>query len=281
MSLEVGGQAVIDGVMLRSKEAYAIAVRTKKGNIKSKRFPFISITKKNKILALPFIRGILSTGEMLYIGMKSLVWSAEKAEDEKITKKELTTTIAISILLVIGFFIALPLFLTKVFISNNSFFFSLIDGLFRLAIFLGYVWGIGFLNDVKYLYRYHGAEHKVVNCYENNKQVNLNNVKKFNTIHPRCGTSFIFIVFILSIILFSFITHPSWIVKFLGRIALIPIIAALGFELLKLSAKFKTNPIIKIIIYPGLLFQKLTTKLPSDRQLEVAISSFKALKLSN
>lgn len=279
MSLEIGGQAVIEGVMLRSKDSYAIAVRTKQGNIKTKRFPFISITKKNKLLGLPLIRGIISTGEMLYLGMKSLIWSTEQAEEEKLTKKELTITIAISVILVIGFFIALPLILTKTIVNGNSFIFSLIDGLFRLGIFLGYVWGIGFLKDVKTLFKYHGAEHKVVNCYEDKKPLTFENLKKYKTIHPRCGTSFIFIVFILSIILFSFITHPSWIVKFLERIILIPVIASLGYELLKLSAKLKNNQIIKIIIYPGLLFQKLTTKQPSNKQLEVAVASFKALEI--
>ncbi len=278
MSLEIGGQAVIEGVMLRSKEAYAIAVRSKNGGITAKRFPFISRAKGKKILGLPLIRGIISTGEMLYIGMKSIIWSSEQAQ-EKMSKKELALTIATAVLLVIGFFIALPLFFTKLIMDGHSVLFSFIDGLFRLGIFLAYIRGIGFLDDVKTLYKYHGAEHKVVNCYEDNQPLTLGNLRKYPATHPRCGTSFIFIVFILSIVLFSFITDPRWWVKFLERILFIPVIASFGFELLKLSARFRKSRIIKLLIFPGLLFQKLTTKEPSDRHLEVAVSSFRALKL--
>ncbi len=279
MSLEVGGQAVVDGVMLRSGRAYAIAVRARNGKIKARRFGFTSLTRKNKILGLPFVRGIISTGEMLYIGMRSIIWSSEQAENEKITKKELGTTLVVAILIVIGLFIALPLLLTKLIVHANNFFFNLIDGLFRLALFVSYVWLIGFFKDVQKLYQYHGAEHKVVNCYEAGKSVNVQNAGRYNTLHLRCGTSFIFIVFIVSIFLFSFIADPRWLVKFVERVALIPVITAIGYELLKLSARFKHNSLIRMLISPGLLIQKLTTKEPSEKQLEVAVASFKTLSL--
>lgn len=279
MSLEVGGQAVVEGVMLRSGRAYAIAVRARNGKIMTRRFGFISLIRKNKILGLPFVRGIISTGEMLYIGMMSIIWSSEQAENEKITKKELGTTLAVAILIVIGLFIALPLLLTKLIIHANSFFFSLTEGLFRLALFVSYVWLIGFFKDVQKLYQYHGAEHKVVNCYEAGKSVNAKNAKRYKTLHPRCGTSFIFIVLILSIFLFSFITDQRWLIKFMERIILIPVIAAIGYELLKLSSRFKHNLLSRLLIFPGLLIQKLTTREPSQKQLKVAVASFKSLSL--
>ncbi len=280
MPLELGGQAVMGGVMLRSKKDYAIAVRTLQGNIKTKRFGFVSLTRRYKALGLPLVRGMIATWEMLVIGMQSIIWSSSQIEKEKTTKTELGITIFISLILVVAFFVALPLLFAKM-ITGNSFLLSLIEGLFRLLIFVGYIWGIGFFSDVKKVYQYHGAEHKVVNCYDAGRAVNLKNAKNYSTLHPRCGTSFIFIIFALSVILFAFITAPSWWIKFIERIMLVPLIAGLGFETLKISARFKHNPLIKLIIYPGLFIQHITTKEPSDKQLMVAIASFKALKLPN
>lgn len=293
--IEVGGQAVIEGVMMRSPNYYSVSVRNQKGKIITKTK---KTKKKNKLLKLFLIRGIVNLIEMLVLGIKTLTWSANQQTDkkeEKLTKGEIFWTIFISIFFVILFFIALPYFLTLLFgfvEEQKPIIFNLIDGIIKIALFLAYLCLISLMKDVKTLFQYHGAEHKSVYCFEAKKELTLKNVKKYSTKHPRCGTSFIFIVLIASVIIFALLPilvikfNPNfnelnvWIRKailFPLRIAVIPIIAGFSYELLKLSAKFKNNFIIKIIVLPGIWLQKITTKEPTNKQIEVALVSLKTV----
>ncbi len=272
--MEVGGQAVIEGVMMRNKEKYAVAVRLPNGEInikkeKSSNFP--------KYFRFPFMRGVVGLGYTLYDGVRALIWSGNQnlGVEEKLTKKEIIFTIGSSFLFAILFFVVLPFFSAR-WIQADGLGFDILDGVFRITIFLGYLAIISRMNDVKTLFQYHGAEHKTIYCHENGKELTVKNVKQFSRFHPRCGTSFLFIVLLLSIFVFSFLQGPL-IVKLVGRILLLPVIAGVGYEMIKLSGRFQTNPIVKVLITPGLWLQRITTKEPSDKQLEVGIASLKAV----
>jgi len=292
--LNVGGQAVIEGVMIRGPKKYVVAVR-KKGRILEKKGNIP--TKQNKFLKFPFVRGFVNLVDMLVIGIKSLMWSAEKAtgEKEKLTRREITLTLLISLSFVILFMIALPYFLTHLFglaEENEPILFNLVDGLIRIAIFVIYIFTISFMKDVKILFQYHGAEHKAIHCYEHGKKLNSENVKKFTTLHPRCGTSFLILVLVVSILVFSILPsvimmyYPAfadlsvWLrrgILFPVRILLIPVIAGISYEILKLSDRKQANILFRMISAPGLLLQKITTQEPNQKQIEVAIHSLKKL----
>ena len=292
--INVGGQAVIEGVMIRGVSNYVVAVRknrkimTKKGIIKKRKYSF---------LRLPLIRGFVNLIEMLVIGTKSLMWSAEQlgSKEEKVGKHEVAFTILISIGFVIVFFIALPYLLTNLlgfYEEKKPVLFNLVDGLVRISIFLVYIAAISFFEDVKVLFRYHGAEHKAIHCYEHGKKLDVKSVKKFTTLHPRCGTSFLLIVFIISILVFSLLPsiilfyYPDfsslnvWLRKgilFPVRILLIPVIAGISYEILKMSDKRQGTFLFRLVSMPGLALQKITTQEPDEKQIEVAISSLKKL----
>ena len=292
--LNIGGQAVIEGVLIRGPEKYVVAVRKNKSIVTKNG---IIQKKKYKFLKLPFIRGFANLAEMMSIGVKSLIWSAEQVggKEEKIGKNELVFTFLLSIGAVIVFFIALPYFLTSLAGFREEkipILFNLVDGAIRILIFLVYIIAISFMKDVKILFQYHGAEHKAIHCYENGKKLNAANVKKFTTLHPRCGTSFLLIVFIVSILIFSLLpsiilfyypefSHFSlWARKgilFPVRILLIPLIAGISYEILKISDRHRKNLLFKLVSMPGLALQKITTKEPTNRQIEVAIFSLKGL----
>ncbi len=270
----VGGQAVIEGVMMRNKEHYAVAVRTKNGEIKihkeqSSTFP--------QIYQKPFIRGIIGLFYALYDGLRALIWSSNQQLeiDEKLSRLEIIGTITLSLLFSILFFIIIPFFSAH-YIHSSGFLFNALDGAFRLIIFLGYIYLISFMKEVKTLFQYHGAEHKTIYCHEAQKPLTVENVRTFSRFHPRCGTSFLFFIIILSIIVFSFIPGPMWM-KLVGRILFLPLLAGIGYEFIRLSGKYINNPFIKIIVQPGLWAQRLTTKEPTDQQLEVGIASLKAV----
>ncbi len=292
--LNIGGQAVIEGIVIRGPKHYVVSVR-KKNRIITKKAMIKQ--RKSMFLKWPVVRGFVNLIDMLVIGIKTLMWSANMAaeEDEKLTKKELTFTILLSLLLVIIFFIALPYFLTTVVgfkEETRPILFNLIDGIIRIGIFLAYIAGISLMKDVRRLFQYHGAEHMAVHCYEHGKKLTIENIKKFKTLHPRCGTAFIMIVLVISIFVFSvlpaFIIYlfPDFVymnvflrksILFLLRISLIPLIAGISYELLKLSDKFKGNFFIGLLIKPGLWLQMITTKKPNKRQIEVARESVRTL----
>ncbi len=291
----IGGQAVIEGVMIKSEDNYVVSVRKKKKIITKKEK---IIRKRPKIKKLPFIRGFVNLLDMLVIGTKTLIWSAEQQEDkkeEKISKMEIFSIIGFSFLFAILFFVALPYFLTVLLgvkEETKPLIFNLIDGVIRISFFLLYIFGISFLKDVKRLFQYHGAEHKAVNCFEAGKKLTLENVKKYSTLHIRCGTNFIMITLIISILAFSiipavvmysfpgFLEFNLWlrkIILFLLRLTMLPLVAGTSYEFIKLSDKFKNNKIMTAASKPGLWLQKITTKEPNKNQIEVAISSVKSI----
>ena len=269
--MNIGGQAVMEGVMLKSEKKTATAVRIlKTGKIKVK----VNKNKKiPKLFKLPFVRGIYTLIDSLIIGMSSLMWSSNQnlEKEEKIKKGEMTLTLIISLLLGVGLFLGLPFLATK-FLVGKGVLFSLVEGLFRVSLFLGYLMVISFSKDVQRLFQYHGAEHKVVNCFEMGKKVTVQNAKKCSTQHARCGTSFIFIVLIISIIVFSFVTVGWW--RIAWKLVLIPVIAGFSYEILKLENKFKGRFWISFLIWPGMTLQRITTKEPDIGQIEVAMKAF-------
>jgi len=278
MADNVGGQAVMEGVMMRRKDKIAIAVR-KENVIKVRKQPFNSISNKYKFLKMPFFRGIVNLIEMMIIGLKALTWSADQqsGEDEKIKPMELLLTFGIAIALTIGLFVLFPLFLTKLFIKSHGLIFNLIDGVIRIMIFISYIYLISMMSDIKRIFQYHGAEHMAVHCYEAKKELTIENCKKFGTAHLRCGTSFLVIVMAISILLFSIIKSPNFLVKFATRIIFIPIVIGVSYELLKVFEKYHKNKLVKLIAAPGLWVQSLTTKKPDDKQLMVAIRALEAV----
>ncbi len=272
--MNVGGQAVIEGVMMRNKERFAIAVRLPNGKIKIKK-------EKNtyfpKIFNVFFLRGAVGMGYMLVDGLKALTWSSNQqlGKDDKLSTKELVVTIGFSVLASLLIFVILPFFSARLF-HQDGLWFNIFDGVFRMILFLAYLIGISFMKDVKTLFQYHGAEHKSIYCYEASEKLTLENVKKYSRFHPRCGTSFLFLVLIISVVIFSFLQGSLW-VKLIGRILLLPVIAGIGYEIIKLSDYFKENSVIKVLITPGLWLQRITTKEPTDKQLEVGIRALKAV----
>jgi len=259
---------------MKNENNLAMSVRNQKGKIVTKKEKL----KPNKLSKIPIIRGITNLIEMLTLGMKGLVWSSNQSlgEKEELTTKEIIFVITISMILVVVFFIGLPFYLTKL-VIQKGFWFNVLDGIIRITILVAYMLIISRMQDVKTLFQNHGAEHKTVNCYENNKKLTTQNVKKYSTLHPRCGTSFIIIVLLISIIVFSTITTQNWKLNITLRILLIPIIAGTSYEILKLSAKHEKNIIVKTLIQPGLWLQKITTKEPNNKQIEVAIKALKTV----
>lgn len=273
--MHLGGQAVIEGVMMRNKEKFSVAVRLPNGKIKVKAE---KSSKLPKILTIPVIRGVVGLGYMLKDGLQALIWSSNQqlGKDEKLTKKELFFTIATSLLFAILIFIAVPFFSAQ-FFQSEGVWFNILDGLFRIILFVGYLGILSRMKDMKTLFQYHGAEHKTIYCYEAGKKITFDNVRQFPRQHHRCGTSFLFMVLITSIIVFSFVTGAWWI-KLGGRILLIPVIAGISYELIKLGDRFHRNPLARVLIIPGLWLQEITTKEPTEKQIEVAMKALEGVK---
>ena len=273
MTEHVGGQAVIEGVMMRKGNKIATAVRLRNKKIKTKKD---RLKKRSKFWKIPFFRGMAELYSMLVMGMKTLLWSADQQleKHEKITKWEIFYTLALSVGFAIVFFIVIPLFLAGL-VIEKGFWFNLVDGIIRIIVFISYLYLISLMKDVKVLFRYHGAEHKTVNCYEAGEKLTYENIKKYSTLHPRCGTAFIFIVLIISILMFSIIRAPEWYIRLGVRIVFIPMIAGISYEILKLSDRFKNIFFIRWLTKPGLWLQKITTKEPNKKQIEVAVKALK------
>ncbi|MBI4145661.1 DUF1385 domain-containing protein [Candidatus Woesearchaeota archaeon] len=226
---------------------------------------------------LPLVRGVISLGELLGTGMRALSWSAnQQAEkEEKLSAWHLALTMAFSIGLAVVLFIVLPYYLTRFFTQQHDVWFNLLDGVFRLVIFLAYIMLIGLMPDVKRLYQYHGAEHKAVHCYEAGLPLTVKNVRFFSPCHPRCGTSLIVFVIIISIIVFSLVRLDAWYWNLLIRILLLPVVAGLSYEALKLTARFAHHDWLSWLTWPGIGVQKITTAEPDARQIDVAIAAVK------
>lgn len=293
----VGGQAVIEGVMMRSYDYVTVAVRKENGDIKVKDNVYKSFTRRLKILGLPLVRGVVNLFEMMIIGMKSLNFSANEMVDEtdegpatlrqKIIDGVLfALSFVFAIALSLFLFKFLPLWITEYLSSiyepiRTSFLYNLIDGILKTSFFIGYVAILGILPSIKRVFEYHGAEHKSIFTYEKGLPLTVENAKKQSRFHPRCGTSFIFIVIMISILTYTFLPRdPDFIANFSKRLLLLPLIAAFSYEVLKWSAKNRDNKWLGYLVAPGLKFQLLTTKEPDEKQLEVALEALqKALAL--
>lgn len=277
----VGGQAVIEGVMMRGPEYIATAVRTPSGEITIKKDPVHSLGDKYPILKKPFIRGTIALGESLVYGMKSLSYSAQAAgeEDEQLTNKQMAITMAISVVLAIVFFLIIPTYGAKFIpgVAENPVRLNIVEGILRLTIFLCYIWGISLTSDIRRVFEYHGAEHKTIWTYEAGEELTVENVKKHSRLHPRCGTNFLLIVMVVSIFVFAFLGWPNLIERIVSRIILMPVVAGISYELIRLAGRTE-NRFIQIVVKPGLWLQYLTTREPHGDQIEVAIKALEAAK---
>ena len=278
--LSVGGQAVIEGVMMRGPKDVATAVRDPNGRIQVETHPVSSIADRYPILKKPMLRGTVSLVESLVLGLRSLSYSAKMAgdEDEQLTDKEMAGTIIFALVLASILFIAIPTGAAKFFhfITDDPVFLNLMEGFLRLAIFLAYLGGISRMKDIRRVFQYHGAEHKTIHCYEAGLPLTVANVQRFSRLHPRCGTNFLLIVMLVSIFVYAFLGWPSLIERIVSRILLLPVVAGISYELIRFAGR-TTNPVALTLIKPGLWLQYLTTRPPQDDMVEVAIESLKAV----
>lgn len=275
----IGGQAVIEGVMMKGRKGWTVAVRGPQGDIHVKKE---RLSELPRLLRLPVIRGFIALFHALFLGIKAIEFSANKAYEEEsgenLSPLTLGLTIGFSLILGVALFILLPLYLTKLLgivfaaVDRSSLYFNLVDGVIRVFVFLLYIVAVGMWKDMRRIFEYHGAEHKVIHAYENGKGLTIENIKGNSPLHPRCGTSFLLIVMVVSIFTFSFIPQEwSFLSKFLSRLILIPFIAGISYEFLKLSAHMKQNALVHLLILPGLFLQRLTTREPDEAQIEVAL----------
>ena len=291
----IGGQAVLEGVMMKNKEKYAVAVRKPDGEIEVEVETYQGLAHGSKFKELPFIRGIFNFLDSLILGTRALNYSASFYEEEegKETKfdkamdkmsggngEKLLSGIVtvISIVLAVGIFIVLPYFISSLFESfiRNRSLMAIIEGVIRIALFLLYVWGISGMKDIRRLYQYHGAEHKCINCIEKGRPLTVHNVMRSSRLHKRCGTSFIFFVMLVSIVLFFFIQVDNVAEKVILRILLMPVVAGISYEIIRLAGR-TDNIFIKILSAPGMWIQRMTTREPDESMAEVAIASVEAV----
>ena len=297
----IGGQAVMEGVMMKNQEKYAVAVRKPDGEIALEVSEYKGIIKNKKIRNMPILRGVFSFIESLYLGVATLTFSASFFEEEETDQKEKTKkqrekkvlteeqqkrqdslmmggTVAFSIVLAVAIFMILPYYISVFFqkFTDSYMLIAVLEGLIRLAIFIGYVAAISLMPDIKRVYMYHGAEHKCINCIEHGLDLNVENVRKSSRFHKRCGTSFLLIVVLVSILFFMFIRVDSPILRVVLRLLLIPVIAGVSYEFIRLAGR-SDNAVVNLLSKPGLWLQGLTTKEPDDEMIEVGIASVEAV----
>ena len=269
---------------MRSPNFWGMAVRTPAGSVDVQAEPFRSITRKSKLFRLPIIRGFLSLAETLWLGMKALTLSTNIAlgEEENLSKKEIAATVVFGLVLAFLLFLVAPVLGTKGVGAllggsiENPILFNLVEGFLRILIFLVYLVGITAISkDIKRFFAYHGAEHKAIKVYERGEELVPENARKLDTSHVRCGTSFVLYVLVLSILVFSFLGVEGWAEMILSRVIVIPLVAGLAFEFIMWSARNQDNPLVRVLIWPGLQLQKLTTREPADDMVEVAMASLK------
>ncbi len=290
----IGGQAVIEGIMMKNKDMYSVAVRKPDGEIEVNLGTYRSIVKNKMLRETPLVRGVINFVDSLILGMRTLTFSASfYEEEEEPTKADemldklfkgnaekvvMGLTVVFSIVMAVGIFMILPYFLTN-FLRNyvvSNTLLAIIEGIVRVGVFVLYVFLISRMNDIQRVFMYHGAEHKCINCIENGLELNVENVLKSSKHHKRCGTSFMFIVMVVSIIFFIFIDVTSPVLRVVIRLLLIPVIAGVSYELIKLAGRSESK-FVQIVSYPGMLMQRLTTKEPDADMVEVAIAAVEAV----
>ena len=283
-SLAFGGQAVMEGVMMRSKDHMVVCVRQPNNEIVTKTEELHSLSEKYRFLKLPFVRGILALFETLYSGIKGIYFSANAAfgedenEEEVLNPLEIIVVIAFSLCLSILIFSVTPFFLTSLLNFGGGVLFNVVEGVVRLSFLLVYLVIVSLVGDFKRIFQYHGAEHTAINAYEAGVELNVENARKYSRFHSRCGTSFLLIVTLISILFFSLMPSADYIVRLSYRIVLIPVISSVSYELLKLSDKYRDSAVMKVLVAPGLALQHLTTRQPDDDMIEVAIKAVKQVE---
>lgn len=282
--MRVGGQAVMEGVLMRSPNFWGVAVRMPDGEVDIKAERFRSVTGKSRLLRLPVIRGFVSLAETLWLGMRALTLSTNIAlgEEQELSRKEIAGTMLFGLVLAVVLFLAVPVLGTKGIgwllggRIENPLVFNLVEGVLRIAIFLAYLVGITAVSrDIKRFFAYHGAEHKAIKVYERGDELVPENARDLDTSHVRCGTSFILYVLVLSILVFSLLGIQGWAAMVASRIVVIPLVAGIAFEFIMWSARHQESPFVRALIWPGLQLQKLTTREPTDEMVEVAMASLK------
>ena len=293
----IGGQAVLEGVMMKNKDRYAVAVRKTAGQIEVMAEDYEGIRGAKKVAEIPFLRGVFNFVDSLVLGMKTLTWSAGFFEEEEGGKEESETdkkiekavgdsgeklvmgaTVVFSIVMAVAIFIVLPYFLSLLLSSyvRNASLLAIFEGILRILIFVGYVAAISAMKDIRRVYMYHGAEHKCINCIERGRELTVKNVRKSSRLHKRCGTSFLLFVMVVSVVLFMFIRVGNPVLRLLLRLALVPVIAGLSYEIIRLAGR-TDNLLVRLISAPGMWLQRLTTREPDDSMIEVAIASVEAV----
>lgn len=283
MKYSYGGQALIEGVMMNGQHNSAIAVRKADGSISVKMEKLNRIGDKYKFLTWPFIRGTVNLIESLVVGFKALTYSSNESaecEEEVLSVRDVIISVAIALVLGIGLFFILPVILAHLLtpLVSSSFGQNLLEGVIRVAVFLLYVVAISKMNEIARVFQYHGAEHKTIHAYEHDRELIPSNCQEYQTLHPRCGTSFLFLVMIISIVLFSFLGVDNFAWRIISRVVLLPVVAGVSYEFLKFSGRHIDNKIVSTLAYPGLMLQKLTTREPDEEMLEVAIVALQKVR---
>jgi len=273
-SLAFGGQAVMEGVMIRSKKHMVVCVRQPNDEILTKTEEIKSLSEKYRVLKLPFLRGIIALFETLYLGIKGIYFSANATleEEEKLNPKEIALVVVLALALSIFLFSIIPFFLTNL-LNLGGVVFVVVESVIRLGILLIYLASMGLVGEFRRVFQYHGAEHTAINTYEAGVELNVENAKKYSRLHPRCGTSFLLIVTLISILFFAIIPNLGFFIRLAYRILLIPVIAAVSYEVLRLSDRYKNSRVMKVLVAPGLGLQYLTTRKPDEKMIAVALKA--------
>ncbi|RIK09370.1 MAG: DUF1385 domain-containing protein [Acidobacteria bacterium] len=282
----VGGQAVIEGVMMRGRESWSVAVRTPQGEIEVRREPYKAFGEKHPWARLPLVRGSVALVESMAIGTKALFWAANKSAVEpdgseaEIPKSAIAISMALGVLLFLVLFMMGPAAITRYvvdrFVSDPTLA-NLAEGLIRIAMLIGYMWGLSLMSDVRRMFQYHGAEHKTIAAYEYGDRLAPEAVERYSTRHVRCGTNFLFIVMVLAVLTYSFLGRPPLLWRMASRIVLIPVVAGVAYEVIRLAARHVRSRVVRVLMAPGLALQAITTRQPDREQLEVAIASLEAV----
>jgi uncharacterized protein YqhQ len=277
-----GGQAVLEGVMMRGRDHWAVAVRRPAGDMHIEGHDIDSIAKRYRAFRWPGLRGVIALGQALSIGIKALTISANQSaeEEEKLTPRQMALSMIVALVIFIGVFVVFPAVISNFAKGqvDSGVLLNVGEGIFRVLLFLGYLWLIGRMKEIRRVFEYHGAEHKTIAAFENQAELEPASVDRFSTLHVRCGTNFLLIVMILTIFVFALFGTPSLGWRIGSRLLAIPIIAGIAFELLRLGARYHRSPVMRALMAPGLWLQKITTKPPAGDQIEVAIASFRKVR---
>ena len=279
---QVGGQAVIEGVMMRGVDWWSLAVRRPDETIGLHHWPLVSWMKRYPVLKLPILRGVVALVESLVIGIRALTISANESlgeEEQELGKKEIGVTLVIAFAFAIGLFFIAPLFLTGLLERwlGEGFLFWMVEGFVRVGIFLVYLALVTQIKDLRRVFEYHGAEHMSIHALEHGEELTVANVEKYKTLHLRCGTSFLLIVLVVSIFVFAAVGRPDWYLLILSRVVLIPLIAGISYEIIRFAGRHENSEVIRVIMAPGLALQWMTTKHPDSAQVEVAIAALEKI----